>query len=57
MLFIPSQKLFSLYRYLNFCSDSFGHVGKWLDKKAKVNFKTYDVITGKQTITIHILPK
>ena len=56
MLFIPSQKLFSLDRYLNFCSDSFGHVGKWLDKKAKVNFKTYDVITGKQTITIHILP-
>ena len=21
----------------------FGHVGKWLDKKAKVNFKLYDV--------------
>ena len=51
------SKTFSLYRYLNFCSDSFGHVGKWLDKKAKVNFKTYDAITGKQTITIHILPK
>ena len=22
---------------------TFGHVGKWLYKKAKVNFKTYDV--------------
>ena len=26
-------------RYLNFCPSSFDHVGKWLDKKASVNFK------------------
>ena len=26
------------------CPDFFVHVGERLDKKAKVNFKTYDVI-------------
>ena len=26
-------------RYLNFCPGFFDHVGKWLDKKASVNFK------------------
>ena len=31
-------------RYLNVFPDFFGHVEKWLDKKAKVNFKIYDVI-------------
>ena len=31
-----------------FCSDVFGHVGKRLDKKAKFNFKVYD-ITNWQT--------
>ena len=31
-------------RYLNFCPNFFGHVGKSLDKKAEVNFKNYDVI-------------
>ena len=28
-----------MLRYLNFCPDFFGHVGKRLDKKVKVNFK------------------
>ena len=28
---------------------------KWLDKKATVNFKTYDVINREQKFTIHIL--
>ena len=30
-------------RYLNLCPGIFGHVGKRLDKKAKVNFKIFDV--------------
>ena len=40
MVFILS----SLVRYLNFCSDIFGHVEKQFIKNAKVNFKIYDVI-------------
>ena len=35
------ERFFLLLRYLNFCPDFFGHVGKWLDKKTKVNFKIY----------------
>ena len=31
-------------RYLIFCPDFFDHVGKRLDKKAKDNFKIYEVI-------------
>ena len=34
----------------------FGHVGKWLDKKAKVNFKLCDVRNWETKITMHILP-
>ena len=30
-------------RYVNFCSDLFGHAGNRLDKNAKVNSKIYDV--------------
>ena len=37
-LFISSEKL----RYVGFYPDFLGHVGKGLDKKAKVNFKIYD---------------
>ena len=37
------KALFAL-KILDFCSDFFGHVGKRLDEKAKVNFKIYDVI-------------
>ena len=51
-----SWKLFSYLSSLNFCLDFFSHVGKLLDKKTKVNFKTYESQPGKQTITIHILP-
>ena len=43
MLFISPKKLFSFLRYLNFCFGFFAHVGKRLDNKAKVNFKTYEV--------------
>ena len=35
--------LFSLLLYY-FCPDFFGRVEKWLDKKAKITFKSYDVI-------------
>ena len=41
MLFISCRKLFSFLRYLGFCPNFYGHVGKWLDEKAKVNFKYY----------------
>ena len=44
MLFISLQKLFSFLRYLNFCPEFYAHVGKGLDKKAKVILKMYDVI-------------
>ena len=43
MFFISSLKLFLFLRYLDFCPDFFGHVGKRFHKKAKVNLKIYDV--------------
>ena len=36
--------MFSFLRYLNLCPQFFNHVRKRLEKKAKVNFKIYDVI-------------
>ena len=39
-----------------FCPDFAVHVGKRFDKKAKVNFKIYDIIKWRQIITTHILP-
>ena len=44
MLFISSSKLFWFQRYLSFCLDFFGHLGKLLDKKARVDFKIHDVL-------------
>ena len=35
--------LILLIRCLNFCPAFFGYVGKRFDKKAKFNFKIYDV--------------
>ena len=32
-----------IHKIFKFCTDFLGHVGKWFDKKAKVNFKNYDV--------------
>ena len=53
MLFISCQELFLFYRYLHFCADFFDHVGK--DKKAKLNFKVYDVTTSTtNNYNIHI---
>ena len=45
MLFVSPKKFFSFLRYFSFCPEFFNHVGKWLDKKAKVSFKIYDVTT------------
>ena len=36
--------------YLHFCLDYFVYVGKWLDKKANVNFKIHDVTNRTQTV-------
>ena len=46
MLFISFKKLFSFLKCSNFCLEFFG-LGTWLDKKAKVNFKIYEVISWK----------
>ena len=43
-------------KYLNFCPNFFGHVRKPLDKKPKVISKFMMSWTGKQMITILILP-
>ena len=39
-------KALLIVRFLNFCPQFLGHVEKELDKKAKVNFKIYDIITS-----------
>ena len=36
-------KLFSFLRYLNLCPPVFVLAGKQLDRKARVNFKIFDV--------------
>ena len=36
-------RAFFVIRLINFCPDFFDRVGKRLDKKAKINFKLYDV--------------
>ena len=42
MLFTSSKKLFSFSRYLNFCSEFFGHPGNRCDKKVKFNFRCHN---------------
>ena len=42
-----TEKVFSFLRYLNFCSDFFGHVGQRVDKIANVKFKIHDVANWK----------
>ena len=41
--FTLKKKVLFVLKIINFCSDFFGLAGKWFDKKAKVNFKIYDV--------------
>ena len=44
-----------ILKYLSFCPDNFGHVGKRLDEKAKVKFKIYGVINwGTNNYNTHI---
>ena len=43
-VFYLTLKAKELLRYLNFCPNFFDHVEKWLDEKAKVKFKTCNVI-------------
>ena len=40
------------FRYLNFCPEHFGYVEKWLDKKAKINFKIYNTTNWEKNNTI-----
>ena len=49
-LFILKLKMFSFLSWL-FC-----FIGKQLDKKAKVNLKSYDVTNWNAVITMNILP-
>ena len=45
-LYFTLKALF-VFEIFKFLSDFVGHVGKRLDKKAKVSFKIYDVIKWK----------
>ena len=50
------SKAFFILEIFLFSSLLFGYIEKRLDKKAKVNFKTYDVTDWTtKIITIHIL--
>ena len=40
---MSSKKLFSFWRCLNLSFEFFGHVGKQLDNKAKIDLKIYNV--------------
>ena len=46
---------FLFLRYLNFCPDFFGHLGKRLDKKLKLISKFMTSEPEKHTITIIVL--
>ena len=54
MLFISPKQLFLFLRYLTFCSNFFGLVGKQLDKNAKVNFKIYVTHWEQNDYNTHI---
>ena len=45
-------KALFILKIFNFCLGFFNHMGKELDKKAKVHFKIYGVTTWKKAITI-----
>ena len=48
-------KALFILRYLSFCPGFCGQVGKWLDRKAKVNSKIYDVTTWETNFyNVHI---
>ena len=41
--FYFTLKALFILKIFSFCSEFFGYVWKWLDKKAKVNFKIYHI--------------
>ena len=47
-------KFFLFLRYLKFCADFFYHVGKWLDKKAEVNFKVCQSQPDNEILSVNI---
>ena len=49
-------KALYVLKLFKFWFQLFGHVGKRLDKKAKVNSKFMTSQTGKQIITTHMFP-
>ena len=53
MLFMTPKKLFSLWIFSNFCADIFGHLGKRINRKTKVNFKI-DEVTNWETNNYNI---
>ena len=55
-LFYFMLKAIFIFKLFTFLAWLFGHVGKWVDKKGKVNFKFMTSYTGKQIIEINILP-
>ena len=55
--FLFHVKSFFVIKIFKFLSWPFYNAGKRLVKKAKVNFKIYDIADRKQIITTHILPK
>ena len=50
------SNLVSFLRYLQFSPGFFGYAGKQFDKKAKENFKIYDVASCNTNNYINILP-
>ena len=49
-----TKKLFSFLRYLSFSPNFAAHVGKYLDKKTRVNSKIYDIIIWEASYNIDI---
>ena len=47
------KNTFLVLKIAQFLFLSFGHVGKLLDHKAKVNFKNYDIKNNKQLQYTH----
>ena len=45
-------KLFSFSWYSNYCPEIYGHSGKGIDKKYKVNYNIYDWKTNNYNIFI-----
>ena len=51
-LMLKGLSVLNIFKFLSWL---FGHVGKQLDKKWKINFKIYDVTDWETDSTMHIL--